>query len=161
VLLSQMETAFRHVGSRPISLKTVVRKALQDFESFGGASFGEMLVRAASQEKQNERQRHTEAYLGLEPLPQAVMRRLLELGPGFKAFDAAALRFYAETTAKKVAVAQVQRALESLRTIDPPMVWKSLRGDYAPYDQELTDWHSHLVGERNWPPKPLGRPSTA
>ena len=43
--------------------------------------------------------------------------------------------------------------LEALRDNDPPLVWKSLRGDYSVYDQALSGWYAYLVSANNWPPR--------
>ena len=82
-----------------------------------------------------------------------MLERLITEGKQFRAFDAQALAFYAERTGKpKVAVAAVQRAIDAMRERSEDLVWKSLRGDYAIYDQGLIAWHAYLVNQRAWPP---------
>ena len=78
--------------------------------------------------------------------------RLLQLEHAFKPFDAPALAFYTQQSGKKVAATQAQKALERLRDSDPPLVWKSLRGDYSLYDIEMLDWYAYRVGQQTWPP---------
>ena len=82
-------------------------------------------------------------------------RAFQEMEAQFKPFNAAALAFYSQHMGEKVTAAQAQKALGNLRENDPPLVWKSLRGDYSLYDQEMAGWYAYLKGGHNWPPKRL------
>jgi hypothetical protein len=42
--------------------------------------------------------------------------------------------------------------MNNLRDNEPPLVWKSLRGEYSLYDLDLQDWYGYLQGENRWPP---------
>ena len=88
---------------------------------------------------------------------------MLDEGNKFKPFDAAALAYYGhylstyaqmgEQTDKQPTTGQVQNALEALRKKDARLLWKSLRGEYAPYDQAMLDWHGYLIAAKQWPPR--------
>ncbi len=147
---SVLEEAFEHTGRRPEFFDPQLIAAASAADSAG---FESALLGAVREYRSNERQELTDTYLRLPPLEQAVLRHLLEQGGEFKPFDARALAFYTKAVDKKISVPQVQRALESLRVDDPPLVWKSLRGDYAVYDQAMASWYAYLVSENNWPPK--------
>lgn len=147
---SVLEEAFEHTGFRPPFFAQYIGSAALAQDS---QSFERTLLEAVHEYRKNERQEFTGTYLRLQPLEQAVLRRLLEQRDLFRAFDAPALATYAKAAGKKISVAHVQRALETLRVNDPPLVWKSMRGDYAAYDQALASWYAYLVSENNWPPK--------
>lgn len=148
---SVMEEAFEQVGHQPQFFRDAIGTALN--ASSDGTGFEAALLGSARQRRAAEREELTGTFLRLAPLQQAVLQRLLEQGESYRAFDAKALAFYGKQTNAKVSVAQVQRAHDALRDKDPPLVWKSLRGDYSVYDQALTGWHAYLVGEKNWPPR--------
>lgn len=148
---SVMEEAFAHLGHQPQFLLDAIGTITR--VSIDGAAFEDALLALAKQRRATEREELTGTYLRLPPLQQAVLQRLLEQGEGYRAFDAKSLTFYGRHTATKVAVAQVQRALDALRDNDPPLVWKSLRGGYSVYDQGLGAWHAYLVAQKNWPPR--------
>lgn len=76
-------------------------------------------------------------YLGLKPLEQAVLWRMLEQGPRFRPYDGEALKFYREQTGTSVSAQKAQNALEGLRQRSPALVWKSARGEYALADRHL------------------------
>lgn len=91
-------------------------------------------------------------FLGLKPLEQAVLWRMLEQGPRFRPYDAEALKFYRAQTGAAVSVAQAQKALESLRQPMPALVWKSARGEYAVEDAAMHRWFEDRKAADNWPP---------
>ena len=91
-------------------------------------------------------------YLGLKPLEQAVLWRLLEQGQRFRPYDAEALRFYREKTGGGVSPQKVQNALEALRQRSPAMVWKSARGEYAVDDAAMHRWFEQRGAAGTWPP---------
>jgi hypothetical protein len=110
----------------------------------------------AQQRRQRDRDGLSSKYRTLGMLEQAIFWRLLDKGDAFKAFDAASIAFYSARTGKIVSVAQAQKAMEKLRDSgpeEPPLVWKSLRGDYLLYDADMLDWYSYLVAQQAWPPQ--------
>ncbi|MBN8282757.1 MAG: hypothetical protein J0L98_06205 [Zoogloea sp.] len=90
-------------------------------------------------------------YLGLKPTEQAVLWRMLEQGPRFRAYDAEALRFYRAKTGHPVTAAQAQRAL---RQRMPALVWKSARGEYAVEGAAMHRWCEKRSQAGQWPPVP-------
>lgn len=93
-------------------------------------------------------------YLGLKSLEQAVLWRLLAVGPRFRPYDADALKFYSSVTGQRIGIANAQKALESLRNREPPMAWKSARGEYAVEDVAMHHWFEQRSAARSWPPVP-------
>ncbi|MDR3370890.1 AAA family ATPase [Rhodoferax sp.] len=149
---SEMVQAFEHFGHRPQLFVEAIGRAAA--ASNDAQAFEAALLVESSRQTQVDRDRFTTTYLALTPLEQAVLERLIVESKAFRAFDAKALAFYAQRTAQaKVTAVQVQRAIDALRNNDEELVWKSLRGDYAVYDQGLIGWHAHLVTQHTWPPK--------
>ena len=109
---------------------------------------------AALQRQQDDEMQMESDYLGLKPLEQAVLWRMLEQGQRFRAYDADALTFYREKTSRPATVAQVQKALESLRERTPALVWKSIRGEYAVEDAAMHRWFEACRLAQRWPPQP-------
>ena len=148
---SELVRAFELIGRRPSLFDEAIRIALGD--SHDAQSFEVALIKVAQQQTAADHRRYSDTFHALSPLEQAVLERLITEGKLFRAFDAQALAFYAERTGKpKVAVAAVQRAIDAMRERSEDLVWKSLRGDYAIYDQGLIAWHAYLVNQRAWPP---------
>ena len=80
------------------------------------------------------------------PSPQrAILTRLFDMGKQYKAFDTQALAYYEKHCGEKLSAVKVQRVLESLMVSEPPWVWRSLRGDYALYDQTAQAWYQDYV----------------
>ena len=91
-------------------------------------------------------------YLGLRPLEQAVLWRLLAMGAKFRPYDAAALKFYSSATGQRIGIGKAQKALESLRTRQPPVAWKSAHGEYAVEDVAMHRWFEQRSAAKLWPP---------
>lgn len=87
-------------------------------------------------------------------MEQAVLWRMLELGPKFRPYDADARAFYEAKIRKKVSAQQVQNALEFLRQQNPSLIWKSARGEYALDDAMMHSWYQTRLNLLSWPPKP-------
>jgi hypothetical protein len=143
--------AFTLCGERPQFFFEAIREALQDKESY--APLEQRVLKVAEQRRQRDRDGMSAVYLALPVLEQVVLWRLLEKGENFKPFDAAALAFYSEQAGKSITAAQAQKAIDRLRDNDPPLVWRSLRGEYSLYDVDMLDWHVHLAAQKAWPPK--------
>lgn len=110
-----------------------------------------LLEAARRQQAQDEAQMESD-YLGIKPTEQAVLWRMLEQGPRYRPYDAEARQFYRRQTGHPVSVAQVQKALESLRQRMPALVWKSARGEYALEDVATHRWSEALTQAGGWPP---------
>ena len=143
--------AFTLCGERPQFFFDAIAEARTDADAATG--FAHKLLQVAQLRRQRDRDGMSSAYVALAPLEQAMLWRLLQQEAAFKPFDAAALAFYSQHTDKKVTAAQAQKALEQLRDSDPPLVWKSLRGDYSLYDAEMHDWYAYLDAQHAWPPR--------
>ena len=149
--IAQLMEAFVLCGERPQFFTQTVLEAMNDGETLG--SLEQRILRVAQQRRQRDRDGLTAVYSALVPLEQAIFWRVLDQAQAFRPFDAAALAFYTQQMGKKVSAAQAQKALDGLRSNDPPILWKSLRGEYTLYDVEMLDWYAYLVGQHAWPPR--------
>lgn len=149
-------TAFEGFGNRPQFFMEALGQVLSPL---AGLSIRfELAMRQAAQERQQLDEAQMESdYLGLKPLEQAVLWRMLEQGARFRPYDAEALRFYSEKTGRDTAVKpqQAQNALESLRQRMPALVWKSARGEYAVEDAAMHRWFETRAATGRWPPLSL------
>ena len=125
-----LQAAFEGFGSRPQFFMEALGQVLSPLAALTGR-FEPAMLQAAAQRQQDDEGQMESDYLGLKPLEQAVLWRMLEQGPRFRPYDAEALRFYREKTGRDKAVTpqQAQNALESLRQRMPALVWKSARGE--------------------------------
>jgi AAA ATPase domain len=146
-----LAAAFRLFGHRPQFFMEALGQTLSPLSGIEGRF--EKAVEQAGLERQRDDQLQMESdYLGLKPVEQAVLWRLLEQAQRFRPYDAEALRFYQHQTGKKVTAQQAQNALESLRQHNPALVWKSARGEYAVDDAAMHEWFKNRVGDGRWPP---------
>lgn len=124
-----------------------------------GRGFEDNLL-AESDEWQMDQQRTMESsFLGLRPIEQVVLWRMLEQESKFRPYDADALKFYKEKLGKSVSAAQVQNALDQLREQSPVLAWRSARKEYSLEDTAMYEWYKKRVSAGTWPPKdPNGDP---
>jgi LmbE family N-acetylglucosaminyl deacetylase len=150
--------AFVEFGNRPQFFLNAVKDAIkenappEDASTWGKQISAEVLALAAKR-RQTDREGFASTYLQLDPLEQAVLWRLLSQGTQFRPYDAAAMAFYKQQIGKATTATTVQRKLEALREKNPPLLWKSQRGEYSPYDQSLQDWYNFEVNRGAWPPQ--------
>lgn len=144
--------AFECFGYRPQFFMEALGQALSPLSNLQGLPFEQAVLEAARLRQQEEEAQMESEYLALRPLEQAVLWRLLEQGPRFRPYDGEALRFYRERVPDRVTAQMAQRALESLRTRNPALVWKSARGEYAVDDASMHRWYEQRVREDRWPP---------
>ncbi|GAA5164349.1 ATP-binding protein [Viridibacterium curvum] len=149
-----LHKAFEGFGSRPQFFMEALGQVLSPLASISGRFELAMLEAALQRQRDDEAQMESD-YLGLKPLEQAVLWRMLELGPRFRPYDAEALKFYQFQTGKAASAAKVQNALESLRQRMPALVWKSARGEYAVEDAAMHRWFEARKTANNWPPRSL------
>lgn len=77
----------------------------------------------------------------LSSLQKAIVAELAVPRAGApRLFTKEALARYSQATKKKIQAGQARSAVEQLRDRDPPMIWKSDRGDYAFEDTEFLRW---------------------
>lgn len=143
--------AFQRFGSRPQFFMDVLGQALSPLSGNSGR-FEPIVAQAAWQRQQEDEAQMESSFLGLKPLEQAVLWRLLEKGQHFRPYDGESLRFYQQKTGKKVTAQQAQNAVESLRQRTPAVVWKSAWGEYAVDDAAMSRWHKDRVSAGTWPP---------
>ena len=143
--------AFEGFGHRPQFFMEALGQALSPLDSFEGRFESAVLAAAAQRQTADEAQMESD-FLGLRPIEQAVLWRMLEQGPLFRPYDAEALRFYHEKAGQKVSAQKAQNALESLRSRMPALVWKSARGEYAVDDAAMHRWYAQRVAAGTWPP---------
>ena len=149
---SALVQAFEHFGRRPQFFFNAVTDGLH--QATDGARFEQELLAYSQNQRTRDRESFTQDFVQLDAMQQAVLVRMLDEGENFKPFDAPALAFYARHLGggAQPTTGQVQTALEGLRHQDLRLVWKSLRGEYAPYDQAMLDWHAYLIAAKQWPP---------
>lgn len=149
---SALAQSFEGFGKRPQFFMAALGETLSPLSSHSGRF--EAAMQAAAQQRQRDDEAQMESdYLGLKPLEQAVLWRMLEQGPRFRPYDAEALRFYQDKLGDgKVSAQKVQTALESLRQRQPSLVWKSARSEYAVDDAAMHRWYTQRVAASTWPP---------
>ena len=149
--------AFKLFGSRPQFFAAALAEALSPLSGVSGC-FEDLLLAAARRRLTEDEAQMESEYLGLRPLEQAVVWRLLEQGTRFRPYDAGALRFYRERIAAsgeegKVTAQDVQKAIDSIRARSPSPIWKSARGEYALDDVIMMHgWYAERVATDAWPP---------
>jgi hypothetical protein len=145
-----LNQAFSLCGERPQFFFGILGEALDS--STDAPSFSQRVRELAQAMRARDRDGLSQIYLSLALLEQAVLWRLMDQNAEFHAFDAAALAFYATRIGKKVTAAQAQKAINNLRDNEPPLVWRSLRGEYSLYDLDMLDWYTYLNSQHAWPP---------
>lgn len=148
-----LQQAFEVFGFRPQFFMAALGQVLSPLAALTGRFEPALLQAAQDRQAQDERQMESD-YLGLKTTEQAVLWRMLELGPRYRPYDAEALRFYRDKAGHPVNTAQAQRALESLRQRLPAFVWKSARGEYAVEDAAMHRWFEQRNQAGQWPPAP-------
>lgn len=144
--------AFQGFGKRPQFFMAALGQTLSPVSGITGRFEAAMLT-AAEQRQRDDQAQMAADYLGLKPLEQAVLWRILEQGPRFRPYDADALLFYQSNTGIAVNAQKVQTALESLRQRQPSLIWKSARSEYAVDDAAMHRWYAESVAAGTWPPK--------
>lgn len=144
--------SFEGFGHRPQFFMVALGQVLSPLSDIGGRFELAMLDAALQRQRDDEAQMESD-FLGLKPLEQAVLWRMLELGPRFRPYDAEAVKFYRAQTASAVSAPKVQNALETLRQSMPALVWKSARGEYAVEDAAMHRWFDARKAAGNWPPR--------
>lgn len=146
-----LHTAFEGFGNRPQFFMEALGQVLSPLSGITGRF--ELAMQEAARQRQCDDESQMESdYLGLKPLEQAVIWRMLEQGPRFRPYDAEALKFYREQTDGPISAQRAQNALESLRQRTPALVWKSARGEYAVEDAAMHRWFEQRKQAGTWPP---------
>lgn len=148
-----LQQAFEVFGHRPQFFMAALGQVLSPVADLTGR-FEPALLEAAQQQREQDESQMGSDYLGLKPIEQAVLWRMLEQGQRYRPYDAEALRFYRDKTGHPVNAAQAQRALEALRQRMPAFAWKSARGEYALEDAAMHRWFEKRNRAGEWPPTP-------
>lgn len=146
-----LAAAFRLFGHRPQFFMEALGQALSPLSGIEGR-FEKAVEKAGLQRQRDDQLQMESEYLGLRPVEQAVLWRLLDQAHRFRPYDAEALRFYQQKTGKKVSAQQAQTSLESLRQHNLALVWKSARGEYAVDDAAMHEWYQQRLTDGTWPP---------
>lgn len=146
-----LHRAFEWFGSRPQFFMEALGQVLSPLSGISRRFELAMLDAALQRQRDDETQMESD-YLGLKPMEQAVLWRMLELGPRFRPYDAEALKFYRAQTGETVSAQKAQNALEALRQRMPALVWKSARGEYAVEDAAMHRWFEECKAANKWPP---------
>jgi len=148
-----LQAAFAGFGSRPQFFMEALGQVLSPLAALSGRFEPAMLAAAEQRQRDDEAQMASD-FLGLKPLEQAVLWRMLAQGARFRPYDAEALRFYRDKTGRDKALSpqQAQNALESLRQRTSALVWKSARGEYAVEDAAMHRWFEGRAAAGTWPP---------
>lgn len=149
--IDKLWTAFQLFGHRPQFFAQVLGFALNPLNDIQVRFEDYTLTEATRQQAADEAQMES-SYIALKPLEQAIIWRLLDRGELFRPYDADTLQFYEAKVGKKVTPAQTQNALETLRSLNPALVWKSARGEYALDDAMMHQWYAKRVQADAWPP---------
>ena len=147
-----LQMAFEGFGNRPQFFMEALGLVLSPLSGITGR-FEPAVLEAARQRQRDDEAQMESDYLGLKPLEQAVLWRMLELGPRFRPYDSEALKFYRAQTGGPVSAQRAQNALEALRQRTPPLVWKSARGEYAVEDAAMHRWFEERNKANSWPPR--------
>ena len=151
VNIDQLFEAFKAVGLRPQFLQHVLEEIMQRPKTTHTQAGNDILA-GACKVQQEEIKSRRQLYLGLKPLEQYVLWRMLEQGSAFRPYDADSKQFYSALLGRKVSTPMVQAAIESLRDHTPSVVWKSSRGEYAVDDTGMQAWFAQERDAAAWPP---------
>ncbi|MDT6962007.1 ATP-binding protein [Cupriavidus sp. SZY C1] len=145
--------AFELFGQRPQFFHAAIGEALNPLEAGDGERFEQRVLAAARRRQAQDTAQMQSDFLGLKPLEQAVLWRMLAAGRAFRPYDAESLAFYRERCPElTVSPQKVQAALDSLRDRTPALVWKSARGEYSVQDSAMHEWYQALAAQGGWPP---------
>jgi hypothetical protein len=151
VNVEQLFEAFKAVGMRPQFLNQVLERVLQGPKTNNVQAGSNVLAEALKVEQMETKERR-QLYLGLKPLEQYVLWRMLAQGPAFRPYDADSKAFYSALLGRKVSTPLAQAALVSLRDHNPSVVWKSSRAEYAVDDTGMQAWFAQEQAAGTWPP---------
>lgn len=150
-----LQESFEIFGFRPQFFMSALGRILSPLAELNGRFEPALLEAAKSQQWKDESHMESD-YLGLRPVEQALLWRMLEQGDRYRPYDSEALQFYREKAGHPVSATQAQKALESLRQRTPALVWKSARGEYALEDVAMHRWYQARLAAGHWPPRQSG-----
>lgn len=146
-----MGSAFAMLGHRPQMMDRAIGNALNPVTR-GDASFEAAVLEHAEAIRSAERGRYADMYSSRSSMQKAVLTVLMESADTFSPYGAVTLKSIGAVLGKTASTTSVQSALEALRKLDPPMVWKSNRGEYALDDLGMIEWYQEAKASGKWPP---------
>jgi hypothetical protein len=146
--------SFDRFDNRPEEFLKAINTVVGPFGSGRGGKFHEALDREADNYEATRAGEYLAAYESLTKLQRAVLTRVLSNSHDGRFFTADALAEYSKAHGRKVLAGSARGAIEKLRAIDPPLIWKSERGDYAAEDSGMRRWYERLEARGEWPPRP-------
>ncbi len=146
-----LDVAFDRFVRRPEPFEEAIGLAANPLAG-PDANFHERLAAEADKYERMLDQEHEEVFAALSPLEAAVLRWVLEHGPGARLFTQDALAYYGGVIGKAVGAGSARDAVQSLRNIEPPVLWKSDRGDYALENTDMLRWYRKRKDAGLWPP---------
>jgi len=151
ISLSALKDVFAMLGHRPAEFDVVIGQSLLP-QNLAGRTFEETLRERARLVVDGEERVYADRFMALTPTQQAVLTVLMDRGSEFSPFGAETLAACKTILHRAVSTSTVQSALNKLRDADPPLVWKSNRGEYALDDHRMTAWYRDLLASGMWPP---------
>jgi hypothetical protein len=118
-------------------------------------SIEEKLALRAIDHRKGEESEMTAMFLGLGTLERAITSHMLasyQRGHTARPYDADALAIYTQWLGKAPTLSQIQKAVERLRTHNPPVIWRSANSEYAIDDVAMHAWFAKNLAEGTWPP---------
>jgi len=146
-----MNEAFERFVHRPEPFEEGIGQAANPLAGLD-ADFHSRLNAAADQYERKLDAEHQETFSALSALEGAVLRWILEQGPGARLFTQDALAFYSDVAGRSIGAGSARDAVQALRNLEPPVLWKSDRGDYALEDTDLLRWQRKREAAGMWPP---------
>ncbi|QAU25296.1 ATP-binding protein [Dyella sp. M7H15-1] len=149
---ARLAATFRRFDHRPEEMLHALNVVAGPFGGGRNDRFHQLLDEEANKYEAKRASEYMTAYEGLSKLQRAVLTRVLSNGHDGRLFTADALAEYSRAHGRKVAAGSARGAIEKLRAIEPPLIWKSERGDYAVEDSGMRRWYERLVQQKAWPP---------
>lgn len=144
-----LSDAFDILGRRPKVLDDAIGGALNPVTQ-GGLTFEASVLDHAQAIVRAEHARYADCFAARTSTQKAVLTVLMESGDAFSPYGATTLKAIGDLIGKKATTTSVQGALEALRRLDPPMVWKSNRGEYGLDDLGMVDWYEQAKARGEW-----------
>lgn len=154
-----LSMVFKHIGCRPEIFMRILGEALPSLDRVyaPGERFEPVAMDLARAQRRKDEDQMSEMFLGLTPVEQAVLTRVLSRrNAKARPYDVDALAQYKSDLGVNVTTGQVQAAIESMRSATPPILWRSAYAVYAPDDSAMYDWYARLLTHGAWPPSEAG-----
>jgi hypothetical protein len=143
--------AFDMLGHRPKVMDHAIGSALNPVTR-GELDFEAAVLDHAREIVRAEHAQYLDRFAARSATQRAVLTVLMEMGDAFSPYASTTLRSISTVLGKEVSTASVQTALDALRKVNPPMVWKSNRGEYALDDLGMVGWYQQMQAKDGWPP---------